>query len=163
MIIILISLIIFIIGVIIFICIDIGYDLCKFSFTGFIIGVLIFGIGTYFISPHIEKEETVNTRNIYALNDASSIKGQFFLMSGSINEEYTLRYIINTPKGRQVKEIKENNIYIKEGNYKPHLEYHDIRFKNEKWYLLFSNPNENYTIFYVPENSIISDYNIDLE
>lgn len=169
MIIALISCIILIIGVIMMLtdidCIfDIGDILCTFASIGVLVGLLIFIIGVCCpVSSHIEKEETISTQYIYALNDTSSIEEQFFLISGSVDEKYTIRYVINTSKGKQVKEIKGNNIYIKEGNYKPHLEYHDIRFKNKKWYLLFSHPNENYTVFYIPENSIINDYNLDLQ
>lgn len=118
------------------------------------------GLIGYFL-PTIE---IVKEQKICALNDTSEIEGQRFLFSGYIDKDLVFRYITNTNKGKHIKEIKgTENVYINEGDYVPAVRIVSYEFV-KKWYCLFAYPPFDVEyIFFVPENTVTNEYNIDLQ
>lgn len=106
----------------------------------------------------------VNEIEISALKDNNNMSGNFFIGIGYIDEEMNYYYVENTEKGKIVKKIDANNVYIVEDNEEqPRIEEYKAQFKNEKWLLIAANCNNSYKKIYIPENSITNEYNIDLE
>ena len=134
-----------------------GFILGCFAFV--IVGLII---GTTVPIPMVE---TIEKQEIVALTDSNSIGGQKYLFSGYIKENLVCRYVINTEKGKHIEEIRSNHVYIKEGDYEPTVIKHKFAPKSN-WYYWFCIPissEEDYTEFLVPENTVTSEYNIDLQ
>ena len=136
------------------------------SFMGFIIGIFIWMTVGSIIGVTLPTIDKVEKYELCALNDNNSIQGKKYLFSGKINENLVYRYVINTEKGKHIEEEKIDNAYIKEGNYKPIVKKHVRDFKKD-WYYLFAwssfLDSDDYTEFYVPENTVTNEYNIDLK
>ena len=119
--------------VLMFIC---GYSLYGFFsdgllysiaglFMGFIFYLFIGGI----IGVNLPLNEICEEQKIYALNDSSSIEGQNYLFSGYVDEELVYRCVIDTDKGKHIKEINADNVYINEGNYTPIVKHYSYKFE----------------------------------
>lgn len=135
------------------------------AMVGFLIGgILTFTVGLA-IGFNVPTVEVVEKQEIVALTDSTSLEGQKYLFSGYIKENLVCRYVINTERGKHIEEIQSNNVYIKEGDYKPTVVKHRFVPK-EDWYFWFCIPigsESSYTEFLVPENTVTSEYNIDLQ
>ena len=146
-------------------------DLEEFSMgllgalAGMLIGLLIWIIIGLPLGLFIPSTEVTEEQHIVALTDSTSVEGQKFLFSGYINENLVCRYVINTDKGKHIEEVESRNAYIKEGNYKPTAVKHSFVPKSD-WYWWFCIPigyEVDYTEFLVPENTVTTEYNIDLQ
>lgn len=136
-----------------------------YGFVGFLIGIIVwFLIG--WIGFFLPYNETVTTQEICALNDSSEVEGQKFLFSGYIEENLVYRYVVESDKGKHIEECKVEDAYIKDiESKKPYVEYHSYEFKSY-WFYLFAidwKALENYSVFYVPDGTITSEYNVDLQ
>lgn len=159
------------IGCLIFLYRDFGYigfgEVALSFLLGLAIGLLGMVVSSVILENRIpQTTETVSTQEIYSLKDNNGIKGGYYLFGGSIDDEYQYRYVISTPKGKQVETISSNDyeVYIKEGNYKPKIVKEVTKPKDDKlnWWLVFPLDKYQYTI-YVPEGTIANEYNMDLE
>lgn len=131
---------------------------------GLLIGILIWMLVGFPLGFAVPTTEVIEEQEIVALTDSTSVEGQKFLFSGYINENLVCRYVINTDKGKHIEEVKSDNVYIKEGDYKPTVIKHKFVPKAD-WYWWFCFPigsGGDYTEFLVPENTVTSEYNIDL-
>ena len=134
------------------------------AWIGLLVGMLIWMVVGFPLGFAIPTTEVIEEQEIVALTDSTSIEGQKFLFSGYINENLVCRYVINTDKGKHIEEVRSDNVYIKEGDYKPTVIKHKFVPKSD-WYWLFCFPighETSYTEFLVPENTVTSEYNIDL-
>lgn len=133
---------------------------------GFLAGSFILFIFGGIVGITLPTVDKVQKYELCALNDNTSIQRRKYLFSGRIDGELVYRYIINTEKGKHIEESEIDNAYIKEGNYKPMVKEHTTDFKKD-WYYLFCFPlfsgADNYIEFYVPENTVTNEYNIDLK
>ena len=138
---------------------DIGF----YGFMGFIIGLLLFFIVGGAVGDDLATKEIVEEYKICALNDSSNIEGVDYLFSGYINENMVYRYVIETDKGKHIEELDADRGYIKEGDYEPMVKYHYYDFEKDwhRWfaYRMFT---ESYYEFYVPKNTVTTEYNVDL-
>lgn len=133
----------------------------KGALLGLFASLFIGGIIGVFL-PTVEVTET---QEIYALNDSSSIQGEYYLFNGYVDEKLTYLYVIDTEKGKQIKELDADNVYIKEGDYSPCIVFHTMKFENDLTYWFanyFLLEKENYVEIYVPQNTITTKYIIDL-
>lgn len=133
---------------------------------GFLAGSFIWFIFGGIVGITLPTVDKVQEYELCALNDNISIQGRKYLFSGRIDGELVYRYIINTEKGKHIEESEIDNVYIKEGNYKPMIKEHTTDFKKD-WYYLFCFPLftdiDNYIEFYVPEGTVTNEYDIDLK
>lgn len=144
---------------------------CEITFTilGVSIGILMWitigsGIGWNHLEPYdVKLDETA----ICALNDTSQTNESFFLFAGSVGDELVYRYVSNSQNGKRVGEVCSDNVYIKEGDYEPRVEKHCFKYANKAWWLFSIPPQlfpDNITyIFYVPPNTVTTEYCVDLE
>lgn len=135
------------------------------AFTGCLIGMLIWLVVGFPLGIAVPTTEVIEEQEIVALTDSTSIEGQKFLFLGYINEDLVCRYVINTERGKHIEEVKSDNVYIKEGDFKPTVIKHKFVPKAD-WYWWFCFPIEhetNYTELLVPENTVTNEYNIDLQ
>ena len=142
---------------------DIGEALGG-AFLGGIIGVILYFLIGGIIGAFLPTEmEIVDTQKIYALTDDSSIDGRHYLFSGYADEKMVCRYIVDTDKGKNIEEVCANHSFINEGDYEPKVEIYKTKFKYN-WDYIFASDwlfSLEYR-FYVPENTVINSYNIDL-
>ncbi len=133
------------------------------------IGIIIGGLVAFALTPVMTAIAPVETevieKKIYALNDTSSNQGTHYLYSGYINNELKYRYVVGTSNGKQVKETKTTNVFIKEENCEPKVKIYKRVLKNKiyGWLFFVELPDEDKVEFYVPDNTVINDYNIDLQ
>lgn len=133
------------------------------------IGIIIGGLVAFALTPVMTAIAPVETevieKKIYALNDTSSNQGTHYLYSGYINNELKYRYVVGTSNRKQVKETKTTNVFIKEENCEPKVKIYKRVLKNKiyGWLFFVELPDEDKVEFYVPDNTVINDYNIDLQ
>lgn len=139
------------------------YDTGFYGFTGFVIGLILFFVVGGVIGEDLATKEIVEEQKIYALNDSLGVEGGYYLFSGYIDGDLEYRYVINTDKGKHIEEVDTDYGYIKEGDYEPKVEHHYYTFE-KKWHKWFAHRLlvEDYYEFYVPENTVTTEYNVDL-
>lgn len=112
-----------------------------------------------------ESEQNIvldNTIHIKALRDNRDVTGVIYLGRGKIETEEYYYYVVNTNKGYETGKIRAENTYIKYSD-DPRIEtYTSKGFKNKTAWI-YAVPNYEYKVIYIPEGSMITDYNIDLQ
>ena len=159
---------------IIIICVIIGFiigyvswnyfdDGMLYAIVGLVIGLAIYFLAGGAIGCNLATNEVIEEQKIYALNDSLGVEGGYYLFSGYIDGDLEYRYVINTDKGKHIEEVDADYGYIKEGNYTPKVEHHYYTFE-KKWHKWFAHRLfvEDYYEFYVPENTVTTEYNVDL-
>lgn len=102
--------------------------------------------------------------NIVALEDNNTIEQKGFLARGYINEKLQYAYIYETPKGLTVKSVDAEHSYINYTEGKPILIIKTAtRFKDSILNLIAIPLDSTEYYFYIPEGSVITTYNIDLQ
>lgn len=138
-------------------------DTGFYGFMGFVIGLILFFVVGGAIGDDLATKEIVEEQKIYALNDSLGVEGGYYLFSGYIDGDLKYRYVVDTDKGKHIEEVDADYGYIKEGGYEPMVKhyYYDFEKKWHSWfaYKLFV---EDYYEFYVPENTVTTEYNVDL-
>jgi len=155
---------------IIYILVEMGLDFVEpgevilYGISGGLIGLIVYCCFGGVIGANFATVEEVTEQEIFALTDSSTIEGYHFLYSGQIDGDLVYRYVIETEKGKHIEEISAEHAYIKEGDYTPTVKIHDIKFAKD-WYSWFAYDFlfDDYVEFYIPENTITTEYNIDLK
>lgn len=100
------------------------------------------------------------TQDLIAMKDSAVVSGSFFLGTGRVDSDMCYIYLAETDKGITPKTIKQatNNVYIMYTDEQPHVEYWDKI--SDPWRLREESP---YYVFYLPEDSVINTFEIDLE
>lgn len=132
-------------------------------FAGSLVGVLLYfaiaGISISFTQPQTETE----MQEIAALADNSRYehyKSGYLICNG--NEQLKYTYMYKTDKGLTVKEVKANQSYIRDlsENEQPYVIITTTYYKN----IIVGKVITKYEYtFYLPPNSIVTDYKIDLQ
>lgn len=118
-------------------------------------------IGTCISSNEIIYEETVTP--IVALEDNTASRAQFFLGTGTNKSDIYYYYMIDTERGYTMKNVKASDAYIKYDDAEPRLVIKHGRGFNHWYNYIWAFPvNTQYTL-YVPEGTILNNYNIDLK
>ena len=133
------------------------------------IGILIGGLVAFALTPVMTArapvENKVVEKEIYALNDTSTNQGVCYLFSGYVDDELKYIYAVDTSNGKQVKETKTTNVFIKEENCGPKVKIYKRVLKNKiyGWLFFVELPDEDKVEFYVSRNTVTNDYKIDLQ
>ena len=141
---------------------------------GFLLALLIFIfmliptsiVGDALPDKTVNVEKSITEERIYAFEDNIVGSGNYFLFSGSYNEEPAYYYIIEREYGVKTEYVYADNAYIKfdlESDEKPYKEvitYKGVGFVNE-WILL--HPEKEIVVFHIPKDSVKEDYNVDLK
>lgn len=101
----------------------------------------------------------LSSNEIYALQDKQYIGRRYV--------DYASYYVTLEEideKGMQTKEYNANKSYIKyiSPDEQPCVKKITTNIKNKTWYTLYFPPKAEY-IFYIPEGSIVEEYNVDLQ
>lgn len=107
--------------------------------------------------------EKSSTEHIIALNDSTGVNGRAgFLGSGYVEDELYYYYMTDTKEGFQAKKIKAEDAYVRYSDEQIVETYTATNFKNKLLWLV-ALPINSFHIVYIPEGSIIENYQIDLE
>ena len=140
-----------------------------FGSAGFAIMFFLVGILVAFILSAIWEDAPVEIitstdHEIVALQDNLELKGSFFLGSGYVDNELSyayMRYVDGC--GYKIETVDASNAYVEFTDKQPYVSIVSYQFK-DKWRNYFTVPyNSGDAFFYVPEGSILQNYNIDLK
>ena len=136
---------------------------------GLIGGLLVLGLmlmlSSCFISKSNYTYELAKKEEIVALQDSTGGTVRHgFMGSAYVNNSLYYYYMTDTELGYKSGKIDAGNTYVRYcEDEKPVVEtYYAVDFTN-KWYYLFAIPSDTYYIAYIPEGSIIENYQIDLK
>lgn len=104
--------------------------------------------------------------NISALSDSTRINGTFFLGTGTVDEKDYYFYMVDGEYGKQMKKMEiGKRVYLNDaGAGQPRLEVVPIIQTTPLGRFLFSSiPNGHEYIFYVPEGSVTTEFNVNME
>lgn len=138
------------------------------SMSASLIILVMFGImGS--IDLKYEKSKTFGITYINSLALRSSISGDFFLGTGTIDEENYYYFMTNNPLGYRISKIEiTDRVYVREdGDKKPFIEFTKYEITKINWFgrIFFKKSlyrKEGETIIHVPKNTIIKTYNVDI-
>ena len=141
---------------------EVGMSFCV-GFVCALVGSLVYFLAGGMIGCTLPLSEVVEEHEICALTDNSSVEGTHYLFSGYIDEELVCRYVVNTERGKHIEEIDMNYVYINEGDYTPTVKHYTYVLEKD-WHKWFAHTAflSDYYEFYVPENTVTNEYNIDL-
>ena len=107
---------------------------------------------------------SVETQEIYALIDSSSVERHAYLARSYDEENLKYNYLYQKEgKGWGYRSVEAESCYINFTLDTPHVEIHNIDYKYAFFRWLFPDFIADDYIFYIPEDSvIINDYEIDL-
>ena len=138
----------------------------------FFIGVAMFivcALGLYVTNELVydlgakTERQYIKTQEINCIEDNFINVGDFFLGTGTENSEAVYYAMVKTDKGYQMQDFKREKSYIQYSTEYYRVEtYHDY-FTNPVVRFFAGDGYREYYIFYIPENSIIENYNIDLK
>jgi hypothetical protein len=132
---------------------------------GVFVGVMLLLCSSIICAPLVETEHVkVKTTEIVALKDNNELSGSFFLGSGCVDENTRYYYMENTERGKRMRDISAENAYLNESNSEtPRIETYQSEWKNKAWNLIAFPSEGGYYKIYIPENSIITDFEVDME
>lgn len=134
---------------------------------GGFLGVAVSLLASLFIccSPNVNVDYTlVDTKPIYALEDNITNNGHYYLGSGTKDGDAAYFYVIEDEWGMKVESKDTDYSYIiYDNDKKPRVEIYDGEWSNPLIKALsFIGPENRYK-FFVPEGSMTSNINIDLQ
>ena len=112
------------------------------------------------------KYELSNVQSISALEDNSTVKGNFYLGSGYVDEELKYYYMVSEQGGKKFSYAEADKAVIYEGYKKARVETYTAVYKSDiAKFLFFSKdtPHSDQYKFYVPKDSVTNEYNVDLK
>lgn len=126
--------------------------------------VLLAGVISFIVPTDEQNIQLSQTEKITALKDNISSEGRFFLASATINDTPYYYYVVQTDRGLKQKKINAENTYIHYTKDDFRVEtYEGVSFKNWYTYIWASFPSAEYYNIYIPEGSVTSEFNVDLE
>lgn len=129
--------------------------------------VLAFIIGACTVNAY-QYEDHIETKTLISISDQSTVEGRkYFLGSGWVNEEMTFFSYYQDNEGYKVHKSNAKNSIVRYTDGEPKIETHYKLPMKQKWYMYFGfdlscGCNNEKHIYYVPEGSIQSNYNLDL-
>ena len=135
----------------------------SMTFLVFLLSVAMIGFCSSVAVIFPQTCEKSSTERIIALNDSTGVNGRAgFLGSGYVEDELYYYYMTDTKEGFQAKKIKAEDTYVRYSD-EPIVEtYTATNFKNKLLWLI-ALPIKSFHIVYIPEGSIIENYQIDLK
>lgn len=117
-------------------------------------------IGTAISPNEIIYKETATP--IVALEDNIASRGQFFICTGTNKSDIYYYYMIDTEYGYTMKNVKACDAYIKYDT-NPRIVTESGRGFNHWYNYIWALPVSSHYTIYVPEGTILNNYNIDLK
>lgn len=129
--------------------------ICHFNF---LYWTLLFSTSVDYNSP--------NQVDIYAIKDSTEIEGSFSLGTGQVSGEQYYYFVTKTDNDfKKVDKVKVNHSVMKEGDYvQPYVIQYPKEFDSAFARIMYGKYSGYYFYeFYLPNDTITTDYNIDLE
>ncbi len=121
------------------------------------IGVFIAGI----VGASLDYDIKTETEYIYSLKDSSSVDGDFFLGTGSVDDELEYRFFIKQEDGSLTFDsVKSDKVQIKFDDL-PRIEKYENVSKYYYWVIV--PPCEKKDTLFIPKESVIQNISVDLE
>jgi len=99
---------------------------------------------------------------IISLEDNIGHQGKFFLGTGIVHEHSYYYFVLKTDRGFKIKNVSAEDAYVRYDSQPRIVIKQAIGFKH--WYnYIWAIPIKSQNIIYVPEDTIISNYSIDLQ
>lgn len=99
---------------------------------------------------------------IISLEDNVKQQGNFFLGTGTKDEQLYYYFVLNIEHGFKIENVSAKDTYVRYDSQPRIIIKRAIGFKN--WYnYIWAIPLRTQNVIYVPEGTIISNYNIDLQ
>ncbi|MCR9040819.1 hypothetical protein QRX25_14850 [Bacillus sp. L381] len=135
------------------------------AFFGVVAAVVVFLIAV--IPSFCIETKPVNPHKteIYSIKDNAKTSGSFVLGSGSINEKQYFYFVKEKDGFKTVSKTAVEDSKMKEGKYaNPYVLTYDMEYKSPfaRFFYGKEAPGESYE-FYLPEDTITTEYKIDLE
>ena len=130
----------------------------------FLASILIMLVISMMWSEKPVEKKYSNEYDIVALQDNLGAAGNFFLGSGYIDNELSYTYMHYVEGcGYKAETVEASNAYVEFTDEQPYVSVVKYRFK-DNWRNYITIPyNSEDIFFYVPEGSILQNYNIDLK
>lgn len=132
---------------------------------GLLVGVLV-SLIAYIPANHVEMHavDPVKTE-IYSLKDTSETSGSFILGSGTAQEVPYFYYVVEKDGFKSIDKAAIPASKIREGSYeKPYVLTYDVQYKSAIARFFYGKSTGLNTYeFYLPEDTITTDYKIDME
>lgn len=101
--------------------------------------------------------------DITALKDGHGSEGTtFFLGSGSVEGVSYYYYMVDTQYGKSMRKVEAEDTYIEEGDYEPKIIKYKEDFGSDFLNWIFPN-KPSMTVIQVPENTVTTEFEVDLE
>jgi hypothetical protein len=140
----------------------IGFSLAYIIVTFLATFLVWFGVsGVMSICTDLEYVKDFDTQ-IIALKDNQNVNGRFYIMGGYVDEELYYYYAKETEFGYKTEKIEASKAYIKYTDEKPHIERYTAEFPKDFLHV-FGNPIGERYVIYCPENTITTEFAVDLE
>lgn len=138
-----------------------------FTLVATLIVAIVVVVASFTLADKIEYGENVETQEILAMKDSSSIEGAFggsvFMTCGYINESMQYVVLLKEIEGYRMFKVEAENALVIEKDVSPKLEQYNPYIKNKLLRKLLINcKNSRYQI-YIPKNSTEFQYKVDLE
>ena len=145
------------------ICSEAFFDGTKCGVLGFLFIFFCFAFTTIVVLANAPIEDYVEEKELYTINDTIN----YVALSSDGNGGLIYSYITEDEKEKHITSIASNNVYVIETTDTPTLKVHRQKYK-DAWYMRIVEPIINddwvdYYEFYVPERTVIYNYNLDLQ
>lgn len=128
--------------------------------SGVCVAIVTAIVGACIPSSEIVYEETVTP--IVALEDNVASNDTFFLGTGAVKDDVRYYYMIETERGYKLQNVAASKAYIKYDTNPRIVIENGCGFKH--WYNnIWALPVHTHVTIYVPEGTILNNYNIDLK
>lgn len=133
------------------------------TLAAFLVTSLVWFCVSGMMSLSIDLEYTKDSdTQIIALKDNQNVNGRFYIMGGYVDEELCYYYAKETEFGYKTEKIEASKAYIKYTDEQPHIERYTAEFPKDFLYV-FGNPIGKRYVIYCPENTITTEFAVDLE
>lgn len=105
--------------------------------------------------------EVVESAEIMALKDSQNVYGAFYILGGSVGEDLCYYYAQNTENGITVNKISANECAIAYTEGTPRIEICKKIYKKKIWNRITL--PEEFTVLYVPEGTVTTEFAVDME
>ncbi|QJC97163.1 hypothetical protein HC660_26890 [Bacillus mojavensis] len=135
------------------------------AFLALIAALIVFLIAV--IPSFFAETKAVNPHKteIYSIKDNAKTSGSFVLGSGTVDEEQYFYFVTEKNGFKSISKAAVEDSKMKEGKYmKPYVVTYDMEFKSSfaRFFYGKEASRESYE-FYLPENTVTTEYKIDLE
>lgn len=133
---------------------------------GLFVGFMVWIPVGAFMTNHVSTEQVLTKEEtLYTLDNTLHTENDVFLWIGETRNHVNYKYVIDSENGRRIEKISGiYDVYINEGDYEPKVEYYHCEYANRLWcWVALPLVFKDEYIFYVPEGTIATEYNINLK